>query len=252
MKFNKLLAGMVFTGFLLSSGTAFGATPLYTVQPGDSLWKLSQTYGTTIENLKRINRLTSDNLNVGQKLLLSEAIATSRGAVVRTETTWLPIASVPDAAAPAVKDSTKPEPSEVPNPAVELVDWFTSGKQLFSTNEIFTVTDCQTGQELQLKVLSAGNHCDIEPATAADTERMKALFGAWEWTPRPVIILQDGRQVAGSLSGMPHSIDTTPQNGVEGHFDLYLYKSQPHGSGVSKNYVQQHHNTVALAAQQNK
>lgn len=45
---------------------------------------------------------------------------------------------------------------------------------------------------------------------------------------------------------MPHSFDTTPNNGVSGHFDLYLKNSIPHGGSVSKSYVQQHYNNIVI------
>lgn len=40
----------------------------YEVRSGDTLWKIAQTYGTTINDLKSINGLQSDVLVVGQKL----------------------------------------------------------------------------------------------------------------------------------------------------------------------------------------
>lgn len=44
---------------------------MYTVQPGDTLWSISQKYeGLTIQQLKTLNGLNSSNLKVGQKLKL--------------------------------------------------------------------------------------------------------------------------------------------------------------------------------------
>lgn len=40
----------------------------YTVQSGDTLWLLAQRFGTTVDEIKRINNLTSDTLDVGQQL----------------------------------------------------------------------------------------------------------------------------------------------------------------------------------------
>ena len=40
------------------------------VQPGDSIWKLAHDHATTIEELKRINGLTTDVVHVGQRLIL--------------------------------------------------------------------------------------------------------------------------------------------------------------------------------------
>ena len=42
----------------------------YTVQTGDSLSKIATKYNTTVDNLKKINNLTTNNLSVGQTLLL--------------------------------------------------------------------------------------------------------------------------------------------------------------------------------------
>ena len=57
--------------------------------------------------------------------------------------------------------------------------------------------------------------------------------------------------IAGSLSGMPHSFDTTPNNSVIGHFDLYLKNSLPHSGSTSQTYVQQHYNNIPIASVKN-
>lgn len=44
----------------------------YTVQPGDTLWSISKKYqGLTIDQIKKLNNLNSDNLKPGQTLKLS-------------------------------------------------------------------------------------------------------------------------------------------------------------------------------------
>lgn len=42
----------------------------YTVKPGDTLWKIANTYGTTVDNLKSINSLTSNTLMIGKVLTI--------------------------------------------------------------------------------------------------------------------------------------------------------------------------------------
>lgn len=50
-----------------SPGTG-GNSFAYTVRPGDTLWILANRYGTTVDAIKRLNGLTSDNLSIGQVL----------------------------------------------------------------------------------------------------------------------------------------------------------------------------------------
>ena len=246
--YRNFISSLLLSSLLVCGSPAFASENNYVVKPGDTLWKLSQTYNTTVEELKRTNRLNNDNLFIGQLLQLTASTNTSRGTVARTPNgSWLPTEHQIASTLSINVESEKVTPPVLLT-KVELVDWFTNGKQLFNSGEIFSVTDYVSQKQINLKVLSAGNHCDIEPATAEDTTSMKELFQSWTWTPRPVIIHQDGRNIAGSLSGMPHSIDTTPNNAVTGHFDLYLHNSIPHGSGVSKSYVQQHYTAVAQAA----
>jgi LysM repeat protein len=40
----------------------------HTVVKGDTLWNISQRYGITVDILKRLNNLTSDNISIGMKL----------------------------------------------------------------------------------------------------------------------------------------------------------------------------------------
>ena len=121
------------------------------------------------------------------------------------------------------------------------------GNNLIKRNDAFIVTDVATGLQIKFKMMGGMNHADVEPLTSAETEKLKKLFPSWNWTPRPVVIFHKGINFAASLSGMPHSYDTVA-NGVEGHFDLYLYNSRNHGESVSQAYVKQHHDSVLIAA----
>ena len=60
--------------------TALAAT-IHTVSPGDTLWKISQWYGTTVNELKRANNHWNDVVFPNQKLVITWPAATaSRGA----------------------------------------------------------------------------------------------------------------------------------------------------------------------------
>ena len=45
-------------------------TIVYTVVAGDTLWRLAQRFNTTVDAIKRLNNLTSDNLSIGQQLII--------------------------------------------------------------------------------------------------------------------------------------------------------------------------------------
>ena len=43
----------------------------YVVKSGDSLWSIANKYGTTVERIKKDNKLNSDKLILGQKLIIN-------------------------------------------------------------------------------------------------------------------------------------------------------------------------------------
>ena len=63
----------------------------YIVQAGDTLWLLSQRYGTTVDAIKRLNGLTSDVLRIGQMLQIPTTTASPsfEHVVQAGDTLWL-------------------------------------------------------------------------------------------------------------------------------------------------------------------
>ena len=63
---NNTLANTIFQ----SINTFIGNSNTYTIKSGDSLYALAKRFNTTIDEIKRINNLTSNLLSIGQKLII--------------------------------------------------------------------------------------------------------------------------------------------------------------------------------------
>lgn len=84
----KITSAKVVLGTMLLASVPLGASPLntkamaqtvgqevpefYTVKSGDTLWRISQTFGVSVDKIKSLNNLTSDNIYIGQTLRLKE------------------------------------------------------------------------------------------------------------------------------------------------------------------------------------
>ena len=69
-KANNLTSNILSTGQLLKIPSALLPESTYIVKKGDSLYSVANKYNTTIDELKRINNLTSNILSIGQVLKL--------------------------------------------------------------------------------------------------------------------------------------------------------------------------------------
>ena len=69
-KANNLTSNILSTGQLLKIPSALLPESTYIVKKGDSLYLIANKYNTTIDELKRINNLTSNILSIGQVLKL--------------------------------------------------------------------------------------------------------------------------------------------------------------------------------------
>jgi LysM repeat protein len=80
-----LVTAFIFAGTLLPKGVlAAGDATTYTVVSGDSLWKISQTFSITVDNIKVWNGLTSDSIQVGQVIKVAPIHVVQAG-----DTLWL-------------------------------------------------------------------------------------------------------------------------------------------------------------------
>jgi hypothetical protein len=143
-------------------------------------------------------------------------------------------------------DLTPPPPPDTSNLApVELVAWHTANELIVSRGAAVTIIDVRTGISWQVARLGGELHADVETVTAADTAAMHAAFDfVWTWDPRPVLVIAEGRTLAASIGGMPHSVVTNFNNNVNGHFCLHFFGSRVHGSEIINPL---HHNAVLEA-----
>lgn len=58
-------------------------TNYYTVQKGDSLWSIAKKYNTTVDNLMKLNNLSTSALSIGQKLVVSSAPSSTNTYIVQ-------------------------------------------------------------------------------------------------------------------------------------------------------------------------
>lgn len=196
----------------------------YIVKPGDTASIIARQFGTTPAKVLSHNYMTTkDWFNAGQKIAINGYAPRNFDAV--------------------------PGEAKTPSRYGKPLHWFLDGQYILKRNTNILVTDTASGKSFKAVIMGGMNHADIEPLTPADTKVMKALFKSWTWTPRPVSVHFNGMNIAGSLSGMPHSFDTTPKNGVSGHFDLYLRESKPHNPKTLQSYITQHMNNIPLSTQ---
>lgn len=65
-----------------------GSATTYKVVKGDTLWGISQKFGVTVDQIKKLNGLKSDVLSIGQTLKVKEGTTTTTYKVVKGDTLW--------------------------------------------------------------------------------------------------------------------------------------------------------------------
>jgi len=189
-------------------GGQWGSIPdgveLYHVLAGENLWLLAKRFGTTEAAIMSTNHLHSNLLQVNQPLFITRD---------------------------SVQAAKIPYPFAVRKDGYgELLDW-EYANWVLDTGNTAVLKDLDTGKTFKVRRLGGSNHADMEPVTPADTAVMKDIYGGqWSWNRRAVLVFVDGKVIAGSMAGMPHSVETITDNNFAGHFDLHFLNSRTHNT----------------------
>lgn len=57
---------------------------MYTIQNGDTLWSISRKFGVSVDDIRKLNNLTSDILSVGKTLLIPTGDIASNNIIIYT------------------------------------------------------------------------------------------------------------------------------------------------------------------------
>lgn len=252
---------------------------MHTVTAGETYWKISLKYGVNLNMLLSLNGANANSyLYIGQRIKIPTStkpyITYKYYTVVKGDTYWsisnkfgIPLAELLNAnnliqsAWPSIGDIIKIPVHNVPIKSTpgpqygEALDWWTEAQYVIPIGADFEVQDFNTGKSFFARRTTGANHADCETLTAADTTKMKEIWGgSFSWIKRPVLIKYKGRKIAASMSGMPHAgndsgaggvwtswrsgdygagtnYDWIKNNGMNGHFDIHFLNSTRHSDG---------------------
>ncbi len=237
---------------------------LYTVQSGDTYWKIAQKHNINLNDL-----LSYNNAYDGKILYVGDVVKIPSGTVDNTpepeepyitytthtvkngDTLWniaiqygipytelLEVNSLSESSyiytgmkltIPVHNIPVKP----APNGYGELLHWYNEAQYVLPINADFTIVDLDTGKSFNARRTVGSGHADCEPLTASDTEKMKEIWGgSFNWNKRSVLVKYNGRTIAASAAGMLHAGNESAKGGV-----WTDWRSDNYGAGINYDYV---------------
>lgn len=121
---------------------------------------------------------------------------------------------------------------------VVKMDWFNGGSHVLEKGHYGYIYDIDTGITMRIKRMGGHYHADVEPATAADTAKLKRIAkGKFSWKSHAVILKAGGKYVASAINTLPHGDQTIRSNNYNGQFCLHTTNSLTHASSkVNSNH----------------
>lgn len=122
---------------------------------------------------------------------------------------------------------------------VVKMNWFKGGSNVLRKGHYGTIYDIDTGISLRIKRMGGHYHADVEPATAADTAKLKRVAGGhFSWGSEAVILKANGKYVACAVNTKPHGDQTIYNNNYDGQFCLHMTGSKTHASSKENEHHQ--------------
>lgn len=122
---------------------------------------------------------------------------------------------------------------------VVKMNWFKGGSNVLRKGHYGTIYDIDTGISLRIKRMGGHYHADVEPATAADTAKLKRVAGGhFSWGSEAVILKAGGKYVACGINTKPHGDQTIYNNNYDGQFCLHMSGSKTHASSKENSHHQ--------------
>ena len=125
--------------------------------------------------------------------------------------------------------------------------WYSTVRNEARKYPYCTLFDPVSGISWQVHMFSFGKHAEIEPLTAADTEKMYKVCGGQDWTPQVVwVIFADGTIRIATTHSVPHQVQHITDNNFPGHSCLHFPRTMAQVTAIGP-YATKHQNAVDKA-----
>lgn len=125
--------------------------------------------------------------------------------------------------------------------------WYSTVRNECRKYPYCTLYEPESGISWQVHMFSYGKHAEIEPLTAADTEKMYQACGYQDWTPKPVwVIFADGTIRIATTHSVPHEVQHITDNNFAGHSCLHFPRTMAQVTAIGP-YATKHQKAVDLA-----